>query len=73
MKAHKKVITSNTKFDSIELKFTGKPTKAALAALHGSSFKWAPTKKHWYAKDTKKNRAFAENLVSNPAQTELNL
>lgn len=73
MKAGKKKIVLNSKFDSIELKFTSKPTRSALGALHGSDFKWAPTKGHWYAKNKKKNRDFAENLVSNPNQTELKL
>lgn len=73
MKVHKKKINSNVKFNSIELKFSGKPTRNALAALHASNFKWAPTKGHWHAKDTKKNRVFADNLVSNPNQTELKL
>ena len=73
MKADKKKIVLNEKFDSIELKFTKKPNRAALGALHNSSFKWAPTKGHWYAKNTKKNKAFADNLVSNPNQTELKL
>lgn len=73
MVAHKKKIELNQKFDSIELKFNVKPTRSALGALHGSRFKWAPTKKHWYAKNTKKNKAFADNLVSNPNQMELKL
>lgn len=69
----KKKITINTAFNSIELKFTGKPTRAALGALHNSAFKWAPTKGHWHAKNTKKNKTFANDLVSNPNQTELKL
>ena len=73
MRVHKKKVVLNEKFKTIELKFDSRPTRAALGALHTSGFKWAPTKKHWFAKNKKKNRDFAHNLVSNPNQTELNL
>lgn len=72
VKPHKKKVVLNQKFKTIELKFNVKPTRAALGALHGSAFKWAPTKKHWFARNKKKNRDFANGLVSNPNQIELN-
>jgi hypothetical protein len=68
----KKIINQNKKFKTIELKYTKKPTKAILNLLHKSAFKWAPTKGHWYAKNTDKNKAFAKSL-GKAAQTKLAL
>lgn len=73
LKEHKKKVILNYKFETIELRFNKKPTRAALGALHSSDFKWAPTKRLWFAKNKKRNRDFADNLVSNPNQTELSL
>lgn len=68
----KKIIKHNSKFNTIELRFAKKPGNSILERLRRSEFKWAPTKKQWYAKKTVKNEAFTKDLGSS-AQTKLAL
>lgn len=65
-----KILRNNKAWKTIELRYSKKPTNDILAKLHQSAFKWAPTKKHWFAKKTAKNEAFVKSLGSS-VQTKL--
>lgn len=41
-------ITPNTKFNSLEIAFTGKPDEATRTALKALGFRWNPKKSIWY-------------------------
>lgn len=68
----KKSINQNKKFNTIELKYSKKPTKAILDLLRASNFKWASTKGHWFAARTAENESFAKSL-GKTVQTKLSL
>ncbi len=67
-----KRIKQNNKFSTIELSYTRKPGLNILELLRLSDYKWATTKKHWFAPNTQVNMSFAKSL-GKTVQTKLAL
>lgn len=59
-------ITNNTSFNSIEIKFDGKPSEAVRDALKALRFRWHGVKKVWYGyKTLEETREAIENAENN--------
>lgn len=52
----------NQDYNGIELKFSEKPSPDVLAQVKQQGFRWHPSKKLWFAKQTEKRADFAKKL-----------
>ena len=55
-------ITLNKELNGIELFFEAKPDAKTLEAVKNNGFRWSPSKKIWYAKQTSDRLTFIETL-----------
>ena len=55
-------ITLNNELNGIELFFEAKPDAKTLEAVKSNGFRWSPSKKIWYAKQTSDRLKFIETL-----------
>lgn len=55
-------ITLNKELNGIELAFDSKPDAKTLEAVKSNGFRWSPSKKIWYAKQTSDRLKFIETL-----------
>lgn len=63
----------NQELNGVELYFDNKPDQKVLDELKNKSFRWAFTKKCWYAKQTPDRIAYAQSLVNSDNSTNENV
>ncbi|MEH6575672.1 MAG: DNA methyltransferase [Amphritea sp.] len=57
-------LTYNDQYDSIDIRFPGKPSGNTLSQLKAQGFRWSTKEKIWHAKKTDQRDAFAQSLAS---------
>ena len=55
-------MTMNNEKQGIELRFAGKPDSSTITSLKDNGFRWSPTQKMWYAKQSEDRLAFVATL-----------
>ena len=63
----------NKKYDGIEIHFSEKPTPQVLARLKELGFRWHPSKKVWYAKNSEERLEFAKSIQDNTTYEQISL